>query len=336
MSREKFGTMPDGTLVERVRLSGYGLIANIITYGGVVQDLRLDGHDVSLVLGFEEFDPYLSHSPYFGATAGRCANRIGGGHLEIDGKTYQLDQNFLGRHCLHGGSLGAGKRVWKIEEHTKSSITLSIVLADEEMGFPGKLTTRMVYSLQPDATLDIQFYARTDKPTVCNFCHHSYFNLDGAETILDHVLQVAAVEFTPTDAELVPTGAVQPVRGTGLDFTEPQRVGSSGNNELLDYNLCLSNTRQPLRHVATLSSPASGVSMAINTTETGLQVYDGAKIDVPVNGLNGVRMSQHAGIALEPQFWPDAVNHLGFPDAILRPDEEYFQHTQYAFNKVKA
>jgi len=143
----KFGEMPDGTNVHRVEISGYGLTANILTYGAVVQDLRLTEHAPALVLGFEEFDSYLAHSPYFGATAGRCANRIRDGHLEIDGQTYQLDQNFIGKHCLHGGALGTGKRVWTVEHQTSDTVALSIVLDDGEMGFPGEMKANVIYSV---------------------------------------------------------------------------------------------------------------------------------------------------------------------------------------------
>lgn len=332
----KFGEMPDGTEVHRVQISGYGLTANILTYGAVVQDLRLEGHNPSLVLGFEEFESYLALSPYFGATAGRYINRIRDGHLEIYGKTYQLDQNFLDKHCLHGGSVGIGKRVWNIEEQTSDSVTLSIVLADGEMGFPGEMRVQAIFKLQSDSTLDIRYEAISDKPTVCNIGHHSYFNLDGGKTIQNHTLQVDASHYTPVDDELIPTGKVVDVEGTRFNFQAPKEVKLGVQDEILDHNFCLSSGREGLRSVATLHSPLSGVSMQINTTEPGLQVYDGAKIDIPVPGLDGTMMGPRAGIALEPQVWPDSAHHRHFPQAVLRQGEQYYQHTQFAFTKVKA
>lgn len=331
----KFGQMPDGTDVHRVQLSGYGLTANILTYGAVLQDLRLEGHDFPLVLGFEDFESYLAHSPYFGATAGRYINRIRDGHLEIDGKTFQLDQNFLGKHCLHGGSKGVALRVWTIEDYNEVSLTLSIVLADGEMGFPGELKVHAKFTLQPDQTLDIRYGAITDKPTLCNIGHHSYFNLDGSKSIIDHTLQVHASHYTPVDKELIPTGQVIDVEGTSFNFQEPQLVKSGGQDGIFDHNFCLSSGREKLRLVATLHSPSSGVSMQIHTTEPGLQVYDGAKIDIPVAGLDEIMMEPRAGIALEPQVWPDSVHHKHFPQAILRPGEQYVQHTQFVFKKAK-
>lgn len=333
---QKFGEMPDGREVHRVQLSGHGLTANILTYGAVVQDLRLDGHEAPLVLGFVDFESYLAHSPYFGATAGRNANRIRDGHLEIDGQTYQLDQNFLGKHCLHGGSLGAGKRVWAVDQQNQDSVTLSIVLTDGEMGFPGKMEVQVTYSLLGDGIFDIRYRATTDKPTLCNFAHHSYFNLDGGSSILDHTMQVHASHYTPVDDELIPTGQVLDVEGTGFDFVEPKKVKFGGQDGILDHNFCLSPERTNMRSVAKLHSPLSGISMQVNTTEPGLQVYDGAKVDVPVPGLAGTMMSAHAGIALEPQIWPDSPHHQHFPQAILRPGEEYSQHTQFAFTKASA
>ncbi len=332
----KFGEMSDGTEVHRVQLSGYGLTANILTYGAVLQDLRLDGHEPPLVLGFEDFESYLAYSPYFGATAGRYINRIRDGHFEIDGKTYQLDQNFLGKHCLHGGSAGIGKRIWDIEEQSSDSVTLSIVLADGEMGFPGEMRVQAIFKLQPNSTLDIRYSAITDKPTICNIGHHSYFNLDGGKTIQEHTLQVHASHYTPVDDELIPTGKVVDVESTRFNFQEPKEVKLGVQDEILDHNFCLSSGRERLRSVATLHSPPSGVSMQINTTEPGLQVYDGAKINIPVLGLDGTMMEPRAGIALEPQVWPDSTHHSHFPQAILNPNEQYSQHTQFAFTKVRA
>ena len=330
-----FGKMPDGTDVHRVQLSGNGLTANILTYGAVVEDLRLDGHDAPLVLGFEDFDSYLKYSPYFGATAGRYANRVRDGHLEIDGQAFQLDQNFIGNHCLHGGAIGVGKRVWTVDQQASDSVALSIVLADGEMGFPGEMKAQVIYSLLPEGTLDIKFSATTDKPTLCNFAHHSYFNLDGVSSILDHTLQVHASHYTPVDDELIPTGKVMDVEGTGFDFRKPKKVEYGGQDGILDHNFCVSSNREDMRPVAKLVSTSSGVSMQVNTTEPGLEVYDGAKVDIPVPGLGGVKMKEHAGIALEPQIWPDSPHHQHFPQAILRPGEQNSLHTQYAFEKVE-
>lgn len=325
--------MPDDNPVERISISAGGLSANILTYGSVLQDLRLQGHTPALVLGFDSFDSYLTHSPYFGATAGRCANRIRDGHLPLGGETFQLDQNFLGQHHLHGGAKGIGKRIWTIDETGEYFVSLSIELSDGEMGYPGNMRIALTYRLLQGGVLDITFSAETDKVTLCNLAHHSYFNLDGTASIADHLLEVDADHFNPVDDDMIPTGEIRHLDGHIFDFRQSRTIGQISEAAILDHNFCISTIRSPIKKVANLKSPLSGVAMEIRTTEPGLQVYDGAKINIPLPGLDGTSMGPHAGIALEPQVWPDAVHHPDFPQAVLRPGETYQQHTQYAFNK---
>lgn len=333
---EHFGTMPDGTEVGRVSLNGGGLSASFLTYGTVLQDLRLEGHQEALVLGFESFDPYLTKSPYFGATAGRCANRIRDGHLEIDGISHQLDLNFLGKHSLHGGAVSMGKKCWTVRDISDNTVVFEIVLGDGEMGYPGALRALARFSLLSDGVLDIEYTATSDAPTVCNLAHHSYFNLDGSATILDHELQVSADHYLPVDDELIPTGELRAVAGTAFDFRTPAPIAQASRVGLVDHNFCLSSERQSLREVALLRSSASGVTMRCATTEAGLQVYDGAKINIDHPGLSGTDMKANAGVALEPQVWPDALHHAGFPSPLLRPGETYRQKTQFTFELEKS
>ncbi|WP_348539474.1 aldose epimerase family protein [Shimia sp. R9_1] len=325
-----WGHMPDGSAVHRIKLKGGGLTAHLLTYGAVLQDLRLTGHDAPLVLGFPEFAPYLTHSPYFGATAGRFANRIRDGHLALDGQSYQLDRNFIGKHTLHGGADSMGKRLWEIAAEAEDSATLQITLPDGHMGFPGSLTARVRFTLLEGGVLDIRMSAETDQTTLCSLAHHSYFKLDGAESISEHSLEIAAQTYLPVDAELIPTGAQAPVAGTGFDFRQSAPVQQA---HPVDHNFCLSVAREALRPVATLKSAASGVTMRCLTTEPGLQVYDGENINIALPGLDGRPMGAYAGIAMEPQVWPDAHHHDDFPQAVLRPGETYQQHTQFVFSK---
>jgi aldose 1-epimerase len=328
---EDFGQMPDGTAVQRLRLNGGGLTAHVLTYGTVLQDLRLEGHEAPLVLGFPEFASYLEHSRYFGATAGRCANRIRDGHLELDGQTYQLDRNFLGRHSLHGGAVSMGKQLWTLEDHAMDWAVFSIVQEDGHMGYPGRLEAKVTYALLPGGVFDVQMEATTDAPTLCNMAHHSYWCLDTGGSIADHMLQVEAEHYLPVDEGLIPTGEEATVAGTGFDFREPAPV--SQQSGLFDHNFCLSRQREGIRPVARLHSPASGVRLEVRTTEPGLQVYDGAKLDIPVPGLDGQSLGAHAGIAIEPQIWPDAPHNPDFPQAVLRPGETYRQHSQFKISK---
>lgn len=326
----RFGQLSDGTEVTRHKISGGGLEAWILSYGGILQDLRLDGHEAPLVLGFDSFAPYLTDSPYFGAIAGRCANRIGHGQFTLDGTRHQLDQNFLDVHHLHGGRASVGKRQWTVEDVAADRIRLSIVLSDGEMGYPGQMTARLTYACQDDGVFDVQIEAETDAPTLCNFAHHSYWNLDGSETTAHHLMQLDADRYTVVDDAFIPTGESRDVTATRYDFRQERPIA---DEIFIDHNLCLSETRAQIRKVGALRSTLSGLGMEMRTTEPGMQVYDGFKLDVQKPGLGGRIYGANAGVALEPQIWPDAINHPGFPDPVLRPGETYHQHTQFVFTK---
>lgn len=308
-------------------IQGHGLTATFTDLGAVLRDLRLEGHAPPLVLGLADPDHYPEHSNYMGATAGRCANRLGEARFKLDGVEHRTDANFLGRHTLHGGSAGIGKRIWDVVERSAGSIRFGIDLADGEMGFPGAMRIEAEYSCAPGACLRVVYAARSEAPTLCNLAHHSYWNLDGATTLSDHVLTVAADRYVPVDDDLIPTG-VAPVDGTAFDFRAGRALPSDA---LLDHNLCLSDARGPLRDVAWLR--AGGMTMTVGTTEPGLQVYDGAKLNTQVPGIGGRMYRAHAGVALEPQVWPDAPNHEGFPSAVLRPGDTYEQITTFTFEK---
>jgi aldose 1-epimerase len=335
---ERFGTTEHGEEVLRVELRGARLRARVITWGAVLQDLRLDGHGPALVLGLERFEHYSAHSPHFGAIAGRCANRIGGARFTLDGREVALDPNAPGGHHLHGGRAGFGLRAWRLVEAGAAHATLEMVSPDGDMGYPGTLTARCTYRLEPPATLRVELEAHTDAPTLCNLAHHSYFNLDGTPDVLDHRLRIAAQAMTPVDPELIPSGEVMPVRGSPLDFRTERAIRHQidGARFAYDHNFCLSRTPEPLRPVACVTGARSGVSLEVRTTEPGLQLYDGAKMGLPVPGLDGARYGASAGLCLEAQRWPDAPNHAGFPSAVLRPGERYEQTTEYRFATQRA
>ena len=327
---DPFGTTPEGQSVQRVTISGGGLEARVLTYGATVQDLRLDGVDHPLVLGSPTLEPYLDEMRYFGALVGRFANRIGRGRFDLDGQTYQVPCNWLGRHALHGGSVGAGQRLWTVGDLADDRVVLELQLEDGEMGFPGKLRASVAISLPGDGVLAFEIRAETDAATPCSFAHHGFFNLDGTADISAHELEVKADSYLPVDADLIPTGDVAPVRGTRFDFRGPRPIGTEG----VDHNFCLSHAQRPIRPVAALRSPKNGLSMAVETTETGLQVYDGAYIPTTgLAGLAGRRYGPFGGIALETQSWPDAPNKPNFPPAILRPGETYRHDVRYVFRK---
>lgn len=335
MDAEPFGWMPDGREVRRVTIQGGDLTAKIINWGAVIQDLRLAGHPAPLVLGLDDFRFYPVHSPYFGAIVGRFANRIAQGRFTIDGKAYQADRNFIGKHTLHGGAAGFGHQLWTMKDAGPDFVTLTYHSRDGEMGFPGNLHVSCTYRLKEAGRLVVEIDAETDAPTLCNIAAHSYFNLDdgGRTDVLGHSMQIDADTYLPVDGELIPTGEIVRVEGTDCDFRtlRPIRNGEGAANRAYDNNFCLSDGRGPLKRAVTVRAARSGVEMEVWTTEPGVQFYDGENVARDVPGLEGVTYAAFAGFCLEPQIWPDAPNHSHFPQALLRPNEPYAQRTEYRF-----
>lgn len=333
---EIFGTLESGETVRRVTITGGGLTVSVITYGAVIQDVRLDGYAPSLVLGFDNFPDYRQHSRHFGASPGRCANRIGGGRFTIDGTNYQLELNENGVTHLHGGKQGFGKRNWTISALAADSVTLSIHDADGHAGYPGNCDASVTYSLPGNGVLSCVYRATADKATPANLCQHSYFTLDEAENVLDTRFTITADHYLPVDEKLIPTGEVRPVVGTTFDLRSDtvlrERIAADLSG--FDHNLCLSPQRVAKRHIARAFSPRSGVSLDVETTEPGVQFYTAHKLSVPVPGHDGRTYGPFAGFCLETQIWPDAINRENFPNAVLRPGEELVQETDYIFRKV--
>lgn len=332
---EPFGSLATGEPVYRISISGGGLRAHVLTWGAVIQDLRLQGHQAPLVLGFERLPDYLAHSSYFGATPGRNANRIGDGRFEIDGNAYQLELNEKGVTHLHGGSDGIAKRNWQIVEQSESHVLLRIVDPDGRAGYPGNCTITCRYRLSGEGTLSVLYETTSDAPTIANLCQHSYFNLDGRDDALAHDIMIAADHYLPVDGRLIPTGDIRAVDGTPFDLRTmtPMRRQSEAGGVTFDHNFCLAPERRAKTSVALARSINSGVSLKVRTTEPGVQFYTGSKLNVPVPGLEGRRYGPFAGFCLETQIWPDAVNHAGFPKAVLRPGETLRQETDYVFMK---
>lgn len=324
-----FGQCPDGRTVQQITLRGGGLTAQVLTYGAILRELRLDGHPHPLTLGFDSLSPYIDHPGYFGATVGRCANRIAQGRFTLNGQPFYLNQN-EGPNHLHGGSNGTAQHLWAIAGHSDHSATLTLILPANQMGYPGTLTMGLTMSLLQNGVLDLQYMARTDAPTLCNLAHHSYFNLGGAD-ILSHYLQISAPQYLPVDAGLIPTGQVAETSGTPFDFQSAKPLAAACAATAIDHNFCLSHAPQPLRHVASLS--ADTLAMHIHTDQPGLQIYDAARMNVPVPGLNGQTYGPYAGLAMEPQLWPDAINHPDWAQPVLNPGDSYRQHSQFIFTR---
>lgn len=336
MSVRSFGALPDGTAVDAVTIAGGDLTATILTYGAVIQDVRLKGVPQPLVLGYDTIEGYLRNPNYFGAVAGRFANRIAGGRFTIDGQSFQVSPNEAPNH-LHGGFKGFGTRVWKLLRSDASSVTLGITGADGDEGYPGKIEVELTYSIEAPGTLRTSITATTNKPTPVNLAQHSYFNLDGAGTIRDHVLTILAETYLPIDAGKIPTGEFRPVAGTPFDFRAGRRVGEGhdGVVDSYDHNFVVTREKTDAPHpIARLVSPKSGVALDVASTEPGVQFYGGQMTKAQDPGLSGEIYGANSGLCLEAQLFPDAPNQKDFPDAILRPGETYRQETLFSFSRA--
>lgn len=316
----------DGSPIYQLALAGGGLSAKLLTMGAALQDLRLDGHPHPLVLGYSNPQDYVANPNYFGAIVGRFANRIRGGRARIGGRNVQLDQNTADGHLLHGGRSGTGHQNWTVLDHAAEAATFGIRLPDGHMGFPGQLEARVTYRLQPGAGLEIAITASSTATTLCSFAHHSYFNLDGAATIAGHELRVLADAYLPIDPTGLPLGVPEAVSGTRFDLRRPRPLMGGA---VYDHNFCLPPAPEMK---ATALLRAGRLELELQTNAPGLQVYTGDGI--APGGPDGLRArpsGKRAGIALEPQIWPDAPNQPDFPAAELRPGETYRQNSQFRF-----
>ena len=332
-----FGTTPDGDEIREIALAAGDLSVRVITLGAVIRDVRLAGIDHPLVLGFDGLDDYLEHSPHFGAVVGRSANRIGRGRFSIDGHDYQLPLNEKGRNHLHGGFRGFGTRPWRLVDHDAASVTLAIDSPDGEEGYPGAVTVEAALHRRGAGDAAAWRSRRPPiAPTLVNLAQHSYFNLDDSPTILDHQVRIFADAYTPTDADDIPTGEIVAVAGSVYDFRalRPIRQMRGGERVVFDKNFVIDRAKAaaPRPH-ARLQSPKNGLILDIASTEPGCQFYDGYMMAVPVPGLEGRTYPVNGGCCFEPQVFPDAPNHPGFPSSILRPGETYRQSTHYAFSR---
>ncbi|GIX11703.1 aldose epimerase family protein [Elioraea sp.] len=338
MTRHLFGALPDGSPVEEFTLRAGAIEARIITWGAVLRDLVVRdraGRPRQVVLGLNTIEDYLVHSRNFGAICGRVVNRIAGARMTIDGVSCTLTPNFRGRHTLHGGASGFSRRVWSVAAADEASVTLDLHSPHGEEGFPGAVRARCIWRVEPPAVLRVVLTATTDAPTAVNLAPHAYFNLDGAATIDAHLLEVAADFYTPTDPDGIPTGEIRTVAATPFDFRGGRRLGDAPRPEGgYDVNLVLrrAGAAPGLLPVATLGSADGALAMEVRTTEPGLQLYDATGLDLPVIGVDGRRYGPRAGLAIEPQHFPDAVHHAHFPSVILRPGETRRQETAFVFS----
>ncbi|HEY1122265.1 MAG TPA: aldose epimerase family protein [Haloferula sp.] len=341
---ETFGKLPDGREAKIFTLTNKnGLRAKITELGATIVSMEVPdkaGKLADVTYGFDSPEGYLSKgNPYFGATVGRFGNRIKDGKFTLDGKEYTLAKNNEpgGVPChLHGGNVGFNKVLWtgKADDST-NSVDLTYVSKDGEEGYPGTLTTKVKYTLTDANELKWEVTATTDAPTVLNIVQHAYWNLSGVpnETINNHILTLDADKYLPTDKGLIPTGKLDPVAGTPMDFTKPTPIGERVEADFEALKLgggydhaWILTKKEGIRHAATLKDPKSGRRMDVSTDKPAIQFYGGNFLDGTVAGKGGVKYAHRTACALETENYPDAPNQPSFPSAVLKPGETY-KHT---------
>jgi aldose 1-epimerase len=337
ISKEPFGRA-DGQDVTRYTLvNANGLVMKVMSYGAIITHFHVperSGKLADIVAGYETLDEYVKSNPYFGAIAGRVANRIRNAEFELEGRTYKLANNDSPHH-LHGGKKGFDKVVWVAEASETThgpAIHLTYVSKDGEEGFPGTLRASVVYTLTHGDELRVDMEATTDETTLVNLAQHTYWNLGGIDsgTILDAELTLYADNFTPGDP-MVPTGVVESVRGTPFDFTSPKPIGrdvekAGGNPVGYDANWIVNGEPHSLRPVAKVRDPKSGRTMKLDADQPGVQFYSGNFLDGSLRG-KGVSYEKHTAFCLETQVFPNSINVPAWEGQVILRSGQTYKHT---------
>lgn len=348
---ENAGVLASGDSVKVYTLkNAAGMEVSIMDLGGTITKWTApdkDGKFADITLGSNTPEDYLTTTKYLGALIGRFGNRIAKGKFSLDGNDYTLAVN-NGPNALHGGLKGFNAVIWKATpiEGVEPGLKLTYLSKDGEEGYPGNLNVEVVYTLKNDNSLSIDYKASTDKNTVVNLTNHAYFNLkgEGKGDILDHEIVLNADKFLPTDAGLIPTGELKPVKGTPFDFTSSHLIGERINDTTdIDiklgggYDHCWVFTDQSnkLKSVAMVTEPKSGRTMEVLTTEPAVQFYTGNFLNGSATGKSGVKYEKRYGFCLETQHFPDSPNQAAFPTTVLKPGETYTSSTVYKFGVKK-
>jgi aldose 1-epimerase len=326
IATRKFGEQ-HGKRVDAFTLkSDTGVEVDIIGYGVVVRDWKVPVNGAAaraVVLGFEDFAAYLAHSPHFGSLAGRVANRISGGSFELDGKTYKLDAN-EGGSTLHGGPQGLGHQVWDGEiDNAANAVKFSFFSPDGAGGFPGNVQFTATYRLHGNR-LKLELTAEPDRRTPIAVVQHQYFNLGTGADVLDHHLTIDASARSEVGVDLIPTGAILPVKGGDHDFRRGKTMKRADGSVIeCDLNLVLATGRNHAEPVAVVKGPDGALTLKLWTDQPAVQVYNGVWTNIPVPGLGGRKYGKHSGLCLEDQMYPDALHQAHFPSIIVSPDQPY-------------
>jgi len=343
IEKQPFGKTTDRKKVDLYTLTNTnGLTAKITNYGGIVTSLQVpdrNGNFTDIVLGYDNLNDYIkNNSPYFGAIVGRFAGRIAKGKFTLKGVEYKLATNDGPNH-LHGGIKGFDKVVWNAQQMQTDegpALKLTYLSPDGEEGYPGNLACTVIYTLTNNNELKVSYEAETDKTTIVNFTHHSYFNLAGHNSgnILGHILMINADSFAATDDTFIPTGEIKPIKGTPLDFTKPAPIGSNiaKTNGGYEHTYVLNNPSGSLALIARAYEPKTGRVMEVLTTQPGVKLYTGNYLDGSITGKDKAVYNKHAAFCLETQHLPDSPNHSNFPSTVLNPGEKYKHIIVYKFS----
>jgi len=323
-----------------------GMKINIITYGAIVTNIFTadkNGSIDDVVLGYDSPEGYLNDTYFIGAVIGRYGNRIAKGKFSLNNKLYQLTIN-NGENHLHGGIKGFNKIVWNAEtaeDESGSSVILKYKSPDGEEGYPGNLDVKVIYSLNDKNEFVINYSAVTDKPTIVNLTHHSYFNLSGDfnKDVLDHELHINADNFLTVNEKQIPVG-IEETEGTPMDFRIPKKIGLNINDNFAqikigngyDHNWIINNFDNTLRYAASLYYPENRRYMEVFTDQPGMQFYSGNFLEGRVEGKKKTKLKFRCGLCLETQLYPDSPNNQSFPSAVLNSGEIYRHRTIYKFS----
>ena len=309
------GRLPDGREIEEIEIAAGELTVSLLTYGAILRSVRLRGVDHNLTHVPGDLDSWISgETPYHGVIVAPVANRFSRGRAVLGGQEMQFERNQGKLHLLHSGKAGTHAKIWAVTERADDAVTLAVDLPAGEGNFPGNRRVTARFSVAAPATLRLELGAETDALTFLNATNHSYWSMDGGADWSGHELKIAADHYLPTDETFAPTGEIRPVDGA-MDFRET-RAPACGEPPL-DHNFCLSDGRTDLRDVLWLRG-RNGLTLTLATTEPGMQVFD-------------ARFTGYPALALEPQGWPDAPNHPGFPGIELRPGEHYQSVSEWRF-----
>ena len=348
LSSYSFGTLSDGREVNAFVLkNARGMSVQILDLGGVIASIKVpdsSGNFADVTTGFDYPQPYLDGAGYMGAIVGRYANRISGGKFSIDGIDYSLAKN-NGDNAIHGGLVGFDKKIWDVEFLVglhDSKLKLSTFSPDGEEGYPGRVEVSVIYTLNDQNQLTIDYSATSDKATIINLTNHAYFNLDGhqAGSILEQEVMLNANHFTPIDESSIPTGVILDVAGTPLDFRQRKAIGldiESEDRQMTfgsgyDHNFVINHSEPgSVSLAAEVYSPNSGRVMKVYTDQPGVQFYTGNFLNGKLVGKEGAVYGRRSAFCLETQHFPDSPNKPMFPSTILQPGDQFASRTIFEF-----